>query len=383
VTENEDARWPNIYESIPKGPFKDNEGIYDAVMEDATPARMGVVQTLGHFRSRKMQWLWDGIVPIGAAVIFAGMGGVSKSTFSIALAGRVTKGTLDGVLIGKPADVLYVSHEDGIEDVVLPRAQVNGVDTMRFHIFGVASKVVNGVSMPKFPEDLNLLEEKIIEVGAKMVIIDPVLSAMASGRDPNSNVDVRELIDPLNQLAQRLQITIICIAHINKTVSNARTAVTGSAAWSDATRGTLLFAMEDPDPNLPYTDVVFGSTKGNYGRNGLSYTYRLHSHDHTHDSGEVGSIPLVQYLGVSTRSVGEVLAAGSEDRREGWLKGAIKEFLDALPGAVSLQGIYKEFSEQRPEVVRMTLSRMVKSNLIDAPERGQYQSMKYRPKDRL
>jgi hypothetical protein len=330
-----------------------------------------------------MRWLWEGIVPNGAAVIFAGMGGVSKSTFSIWLAGRVTRGLVNGCLLGEPADVLYVSHEDGIEEVVLPRAQANGVDTAKFHIFGIATKVVNGVSMPKFPEDLALLEEKIVEVDAKVVIIDPVLSAMASGRDPNSNVDVRELIDPLNQLAQRLGITIICIAHINKTVSNARTAVSGSAAWVDATRGTLMFAMEEPDPMIEHTDVVFGSTKGNYSKTGMNYTYRVHSHDHEHDSGEVGSVPKIEFLGLSTRTVGDVLASGSEDRREGFLKGQIKEFIDSLQGAVSVQDVLKEFRDQRPENVRMTLSRMVKSGVIDAPERGWYQSIKYRPKERL
>jgi hypothetical protein len=377
VTEEGPGEWPNIYESVTGAVHDDNEGLIEAALGDA-PLKMGVVQTLSHFRSRKMRWLWDDIIPNGAAVIFAGMGGVSKSTFSIWLAGRVTRGLVKGTLLGEPADCLYVSHEDGIEEVVLPRAQANGVDTDRFHVFGVASKLVNGVSMPKFPEDLNLLEEKINEVNAKVVIIDPVLSAMASGRDPNSNVDVRELIDPLNQLAQRLGISIICIAHVNKTVTNARTAVTGSAAWSDATRGTLLFAMDEPDPQAGYSDVVFGSTKGNYGPNGVNYTYRIRSHDHTHDSGEVGSVPKVEFLGLSTRTVGEVLAAGSEDRREGWLKGAIKEFIDSLNGAVTLQAIYREFPEQQNATVRMTLTRMFKAGLVDSPERGIYQSIKYK-----
>lgn len=374
--------WPNPYTTPGARKLDDNVGIYESAMEDEVPARMGVVQTLSNFRSRKMQWLWDGLIPMGAAVIFAGMGGVSKSTFSIWFAGKVTRGEMQ-TLGNEPGDVLYVSHEDGIEDVVLPRAQANGVDTERFHIFGVALKTMNGVTMPKFPEDLALLEEKIDEVNAKLVIIDPILSAMAAGRDPNSNVDVRELIDPLNQLAQRKNITIIGIAHINKTVTTARTAVTGSAAWVDATRGTLMFAMDEPDPNLDYTDVTFGNTKGNYSRNGKNYTYRVHSHDHTHDSGEVGSVPKIEWLGVSTRSVGEVLASGTEDRREGFLRGAIKEFIDECNGAVSVQDVLKEFRDQRPENVRMTLSRMVKSGLIDAPERGWYQSSKLRPKDRL
>jgi hypothetical protein len=375
VTDEGPAEWPNIYESV-TGKTDDNVGLYESVIE--TPAKIGVLQTLSNFRSRKMRWLWDDIIPNGAAIIFAGMGGVSKSTFAIWLAGRVTRGLVKGTLLGTPSDVLYVSHEDGIEEVVLPRAQANGVDTDHFHIFGVASKLVNGVAMPKFPEDLNLLEEKIAEVNAKVVIIDPVLSSMASGRDPNSNVDVRELIDPLNQLAQRLGITIVCIAHINKTVTTARTAVTGSAAWVDATRGTLMFAMEEPDPQVPYTEVVFGSTKGNYAKSGSNYTYRVQSHDHEHDSGEVGSVPKIEFLGMSTRTVGDVLASSSEDRREGFLKGAIREYIDSLAGAVSIQDIMKEFKDQRPENVRMTLSRMYKAGVIDSPERGWYQALKYK-----
>lgn len=374
-----DPQWPNIYEVVSGAPLNDNEGLYDAVVEEVTPPRIGVLQRLSDFRSRPMRWLWNQIIPIGAAVIFAGQGGVSKSTFAIALGGRVTRGDLGGVLKGQEADVLYVSHEDGIEDVVLPRAQANGVDTSRFHIFGVATKIVNGVSMPKFPEDLNLLEEKIVEVGAKLVIIDPVLSAMASGRDPNSNVDVRELIDPLNQLAQRLQITIVCIAHINKTVTNARTAVTGSAAWSDATRGTLLFAMEDPDPSLDYTEVVFGSTKGNYTKSGTNYVYRVRSHDHRHDNGEKSSVPVIEFLGQSTRSVGDVLAGQGQDRREGSLRGELKEYFESLPGAVYITTIYKVFADEKQANIKMTLSRMVRAKQVDSPEHGYYQAMKYRP----
>lgn len=377
------VQWPNIYESVTNANHDDNVGLYEAAMEAETPAVTGVLQTLSNFRSRKMRWLWDDIIPNGAAVIFAGMGGVSKSTFAIWLAGRVTRGMVKGTLLGNPADVLYVSHEDGIEEVVLPRAQANGVDTEKFHIFGIASKLVNGVSMPKFPEHLNLLEEKIAEVNAKVVIVDPILSAMASGRDPNSNVDVRELIDPLNQLGQRLGITIICIAHINKTVTTARTAVTGSAAWVDATRGTLMFAMEEPDPMIDHTDVVFGGTKNNYSKSGMNYTYRVRSHDHEHDSGEIGSVPKIEFLGASTRTVGDVLASGSEDRREGFLKGQIREFVDSLSGAVSVQEILKEFRDQPPANVRMTLSRMYKAGQIDSPERGVYQSIKFKPKDRL
>ncbi len=46
---------------------------------------------------------------------------------------------------------------------------------------------------------------------------------------------------------------------------------------------------------------------------------------------------------------------------------------------MSLNHIYQEFPEQRKDVVRQTVSRMAKSGLLDAPERGWYQSMKLKP----
>jgi hypothetical protein len=226
---------------------------------------------------------------------------------------------------------------------------------------------------------LPLLEEKIKKTGAKVVIIDPIVSTMEKGSDPNDLVAVRLLINPLNEMAQRLGIAVICVAHTNKGATNARTAVTGSAAWVDATRGTLMFAMEPPEPDQEYTDVIIGKAKQNYSRGGTNYAYRLHSVDHLHDSGEVDQVPKIQWLGASQRTVEDIMSMGTEDRRVGFLSGAIKEYIEAAQGATTLQNILAEFKDQPPVNVRMTLSRLVKGGKIHSPQRGLYQPMRLAP----
>ena len=234
--------------------------------------------------------------------------------------------------------------------------------------------------MPTFPEHIGALERAIKRHAARLVIIDPIISTMPGGADPNSNVDVRRLLDPLNQLAQRLGITIICIAHTNKGATNARTAVTGSAAWVDATRGTLVFAMEPPEGDQDYTDVVLSGSKSNYTQSNANFAYRVSSVDHMHDTGEIASVPKITWLGASQRSADEVMNMNNEDKRVGFLAKAVKEFIDSTDGATSLQDILREFSDQNPTNVRVTLSRLSKAGKVHCPARGLYQPARMAPK---
>lgn len=335
-----------------------------------------ILKDLSEFRSKPLRWMWKGLIPMGAAVVFAGMGGVSKSTFALWLAGRVTRGLVDGALLNQPSHVIYVQHEDPVEQVVLPRAQVNLVDTAKFSIFGVPMKNVKGATMPMFPEHIGRLENAIKQKNAKVVIIDPIISTMRPGSDPNDLVAVRQLLDPINQLAQRLDITIICIAHTNKGSTDSRTSVTGSGAWVDATRGTLVFASEEPEADQDYIDVVFGNPKANYSKYGANYTYRVHSAEHMYDNGEVADMAKIQFLGPSTRTVDEVLASRIEDRRSGWLPRAIKDFIESSMGATTTKQILEEFKDQNPGTVRGALARLAKSGKIDAVTHGVYQKRK-------
>src|SRR5262245_8131903 len=83
-------------------------------------------------------WLWRGRIPLGAPTILDGDPGTSKTTISIDIAARVTKGIAmpdgDKNDLGKPAGVLFLGLEDDVDNTILPRFMAAGGDQSKFHL---------------------------------------------------------------------------------------------------------------------------------------------------------------------------------------------------------------------------------------------------------
>jgi hypothetical protein len=345
------------------------------------PERALVLTPLTGVKTRKPRFLWENMIPYGAFVLAAGKGGVAKSTWAIWLAGGITHGVVPGHLFGQPSTVLYVSHEDSLEEVVVPRAIANGVDLTRFHRLGISSRMHEGVSVPKLPEDIDLIRQAIMQTQAKVIIIDPITSTL--GGDNDKMTDVRAVVDPLNQLGQELGVSIIGIAHFKKGGGAQSDMVSGSHAWRDASRALLLFAKEENmseemDDNPP---TILTIDKGNGMATGKSFAYRTDVVEQLMDDGEVGTTTKITWLGDSKRNVGDIVNQEQNGTRQGALAMAIKAFLDAQPGAVSTKDIMDAFNDQRQGTVQMNLKRLSQRGLIHSPVHGHWQSMKYAPAD--
>jgi hypothetical protein len=349
--------------------------------DEPEPERTLALTTIDKVVTRKPRFLWENMIPYGAFVLMAGKGGVAKSTFAIYLAGGITRGVIPGHLFGQPSDVLYVSHEDSLEEIVKPRALANGVDTARFHRLGIRSKHHEGVSVPRLPEDIDLIRQAIAQTGAKVIIIDPITSTL--GGDNDKLADVRAVVDPLNQMGQELGVSILGIAHFRKGGGAQSDMVSGSHAWRDASRGLMVFAKEesmdeDAEDNPP---TIITIDKGNGMATGKSYQYRTDVVEMLMDDGQTGTTTKIQWLGTSKRSVGEVINREQDGNRQGYLAQALKAYIDAQPGAVPTKTIVDAFADQKPNTVTATLKRMGQRNLIHSPAWGFWQSMKYAPSD--
>lgn len=343
------------------------------------PERSIVVTKMDAIKTRKPRFLWENMIPYGAFVLMAGKGGVAKSTFAIYLAGGITRGVIPGHLFGQPSTVLYVSHEDSLEEIVKPRAIANGVDLEKFHRLGIASKHHQGVSVPRLPEDIDLIRQAIRQTDAKVVIIDPITSTL--GGDNDKLADVRAVVDPLNQMGQEMGVTVIGIAHFRKGGGAQSDMVSGSHAWRDAARGLWVFAKEesmdeDGDDNPP---TIITIDKGNGMATGKSYQYRTDVVEMMMDDGQMGTTTKVQWLGDSKRSVGEIVNNEQTGARQGALAQALKAFIDAQPGAVQTKEIEQAFSDEKPNTIRQNLARLRSRGMIHQPVFGYWQSMKYAP----
>lgn len=71
--------------------------------------------------------------------------------------------------------------------------------------------------------DIELLERKIAKIGdVALVIVDPVSSYLGK-TDSHKNSEVRGVLEPLSEMAERTRVAILSITHFNKIGANGTT----------------------------------------------------------------------------------------------------------------------------------------------------------------
>ena len=114
-------------------------------------------------------------------------------------------------------------------------------------ITGVKTKE-NGQRIFSLQADLALLGAKIGEFGdVRLVMIHPITSYCGK-IDGNSTTDIRGLLAPLAEFAERHRVAVIAVSHPPKSAAGGKAlyAVTGSLAWVAAAR-TAFTVAEDAD----------------------------------------------------------------------------------------------------------------------------------------
>ena len=78
------------------------------------------------------------------------------------------------------------------------------------------------------PNDLGGIEEAVCKVRAKLLIIDPLMAFL--GRDANSDQKVRRALAPLKQFAERNNISVLMVRHLNKRGGGGKRCIEGEVA---------------------------------------------------------------------------------------------------------------------------------------------------------
>ena len=178
--------------------------------------------------------LWRGMLPLGSLVIVSGMGGIGKSTLDAWLAAKASRGDMDGDVKG-PLKVLMVMDEDDWNQDTVPRLFAAGADLSKVAKLNIERD--GGITgIPTFPDDITLLKRMILENDIRFVILDVITSMMAAGLKPTDQADVRRLLNPLLQVAQETDATILCVNHWRKQSGDISQMISGSAAYRDTAR---------------------------------------------------------------------------------------------------------------------------------------------------
>lgn len=217
-------------------------------------------------------WLWPGWLAKGKVHILGGAPGTGKTTIALSLAAVVSKGGLWPDGHRAPAgNVIIWSGEDDPADTLTPRLIASGADTNRIWFVGDAND--HGEHRAFDPSrDTVPLRHAIAEAGgAALLIVDPIVSAIAG--DSHKNAEVRRGLQPLADLASDLGCALLGITHFSKGTSGREPTerITGSLAFGAVARVVMVAAKSAEDDGKR----LFIRAKSNIGPDDGGFEYDL------------------------------------------------------------------------------------------------------------
>jgi hypothetical protein len=214
----------------------------------------------------EVEWLWHPYIPLGKLTSIEGDPGVGKSWLTMALAAQVSPGAkLPGVSqTAEPQTVLLLTAEDGPGDTLRPRLDTFGADIAKVHVI-TAPLAFDEKGAAK-------LKAEIVSLGAKLVIIDPIVAYLPSRTDMNSASAVRPVLAWLARVAEETRAAIVFVRHLSKGAKDkAMYRGLGSIDFTAACRSVLMVGFDPDDADKR----VVAHAKSNLAQMGPSQSYTI------------------------------------------------------------------------------------------------------------
>lgn len=247
----------------------------DGEAQPAKPRHEVILLNGADLTPEPVRWLWPNWLALGKLHILAGAPGQGKTTIALAMAATVTVGGRwpDGSRC-QPGNVLVWSGEDDPADTLLPRLLAAGADKHR--VYFVSGTRLNGEVQSFDPaRDMAALEAQAVAIGGvSLIMVDPVVSAVAG--DSHKNTEVRRALQPLVDLASRMNAAAVGISHFSKggQGSDPASRVVGSIAFTAVARVVLVAAkVKSEDGNNDRRILARG--KSNIGPDDGGFEYHI------------------------------------------------------------------------------------------------------------
>lgn len=177
------------------------------------------------------QWWIKDVLPKRRLTLLSAMGGTGKTSLAAYWAKELAK--------NKGARIAYWSFEDSPQDFT---NKIGKVDLLYF----IKEEQDRPIDLQN-EDDVANLNNFLLDNGIDILIVDPI-STLLSG-DTNDNQKVRALLNPLLQMTEDIELTILGIHHFRKPGKagggSARGNIMGASAWVDTARHVLSLVKND------------------------------------------------------------------------------------------------------------------------------------------
>lgn len=167
------------------------------------------IRPFSEVADEELEWLWYPYICLGTIGLLDGDPGDGKSQFTGWLVSEVSRGRVlpNGTRI-PPANCFLFNFEDLPGAVIKKRLEANGADLERVFIQTATFKLT--------PEMADWLDGEIAKAKPSLVILDPIQAFITGEVDASNNVDVREFMERLKDIAERRRCAIIVVRHFGK-----------------------------------------------------------------------------------------------------------------------------------------------------------------------
>lgn len=210
--------------------------------------------TLEDFEEKDIEWLVPGYIPRGCVTLLCSDGGIGKTSLWCDTLAALTTGRLtifDKALevpfqTGNEHTVMYFSKEDPTEQVLKHKLLVAGAEQKNIRCFGLDDERLSKIWYG------SLLLDKLIEkYEPDIVVFDTLQAFLPDGVDMAKRKDMRDALNPLNQLGAKYGTAFLLIMHTNKSNSSGRQRMADSSDIWDLGRSALM-AGRTKDENICY-----------------------------------------------------------------------------------------------------------------------------------
>ena len=327
-------------------------------IEELQPEEIG--QLLSSVEPEEVSWLWPSWLALGKLALVDGDPGLGKSAMTLDLAARVSAGKPfpDGAEC-EPAGVVLLSAEDGLADTIRPRLDAAGADTSKILALTTVPDEEGHDRLLSIPEDLPLIEKGIRRVGARLVVMDPLMAFLSGDTNSHRDQDVRRALAPLAGLAERTGASVLVVRHLNKAAANNPLyRGGGSIGIIGAARMAFVVGKDPQDEDRR----VLASTKNNLAMPPSSLMFGLEEAD----SGSVR----VNWLGQSEVSAKDILATPQDQEHSDSRSEAVEFLNDVLADGPIAASQIKEEAEDAA-ISERTLARAKKTLGVKSYREGE------------
>lgn len=315
--------------------------------EDASEEPEFIWIRASEVQTKKIRWLWPGIIPLNMSSTIVGDPGVGKTFVAVDIAARISTGRAfpiywkEGHFETKPRpkNVIYITSEGSPSYILVPRLVAASADLARIEIYQGIYTSAGGFAILDITKHLPFLQKKVLEnpglYGA--LITDPLVSHLPGKSNMIDSIQMRQAVDHFSRFTEATGCASITIQHANKDEKKKAAYRTSGSSQLTAGFDISWFVTLDPDNDQNRRLLVPQKVRMTAGTGSLPFL--LTELPVKTDDGETSTIGKIEWdrepieVDVNQAVSPGYVAATTTDRAKSW--DFLKEQLASGPKFVS------------------------------------------------